>query len=136
MKINEILTEYKIFRIEDNRARTDFKVIQNPNKIQFLNLLNGSENKNKIVRGLTIDNDVYIWIAYYATHLTVQEFLIRQGISGYNDIFMFGIDDRPNVDAKIWVYDRIVLDLDAGPDTISAPGFKRMIRGLNIQQWD
>ena len=133
MKIEELF-EYKIHNIVDNRARTSVKVIENPGKIQFMNLLYDNKNRNHVVRGLVVNDDIYIWIAYYATHFTVKQFLTMQGVDGEFIFFLLEIDDNdPNVDAKIWIYGN---DSGNHNELYQHPAFKRMTRNLTIGKWE
>lgn len=134
MKIEE-LYEYKIHNIEDNRARISVKVIENPNKIQFMNLLYDKRNRDSVVRGLVVNNNIYIWIAYDATHFTVKQFLIGQGVDGEFILFIFEVVTDPNADVKLFIYGKeglgnVVQDLNA------TSGFKRMTRNLEIRNWN
>ena len=141
MKIKELL-EYKIHNIEDNRARTSVKVFENPNKMQFMNLLYDKRNHDNVVRGLVIDNDTYVWIAYDATHFSVKQYLIRQGMNdphaeeifdGEFVLFIFEIDDNdPDVDMKMWIYNN---SADNHDRVYLNPAFKRMTRNLKIGKW-
>lgn len=146
MKIEELL-EYKIYTIDDDRARTSVKVIENPNKMQFKNLLYdgrssqlatlaGRRDLVGVVRGLVVNDDIYIWIAYDATHSTVKQFLIRQGIEGEFILFIFEVVDDPNVDVKLWIYNNVNSAALAKQDKLNThPAFKRMTRNMKIRKW-
>ncbi len=135
MKIEELL-EYKIHTIDDDRARTSVKVIENPTKIQFMNLLYDKRNHDNVVRGLVINDDIYIWIAYDATHFTVKQFLYRQGVAGEFVLLIFEIDeDKPNIDVKIWIYSNNSAALTDLDKLNLHPAFKRMTRNMKIGKW-
>ncbi len=138
MKLCELLVEYKIHNIEDNR-RTSIQVIENPNKIQFMNLLNKDPEQqgpccSGVVRGIVVNDDIYIWIAYTAAHFTVKQYLTMQGVVGEFILFIFELVEESDIDIKLWIYSNSAA-LARQDKLDSHPAFKRMTRNLKIGKW-
>lgn len=68
------LKEYKLFQVPTSYGAPDFKIIENPSPIQFINLL----TEHKLIRGVDDGKNIWIWPARYGVHHDVIMFLINK----------------------------------------------------------